>query len=127
MSDLESKSEHSAVVRSICKANENRFNVLCNLDSEKYYVAGLFPDVILEDKTTGKPAFIIEVKKNGNIARCIQQWKSVPAIPATLYIIVPEYDLDSAKSIAQVIGLKTKFGSYRIPETTGGAIVAYDK
>jgi len=108
--------EHDNVVESIVKANEPRFTVLSNVGKDEHYIAQLFPDVILIDKTTEKPVFIIEVKKNGNIAQCIQQWKAVPSIPATIYIVVPENDLSNAKAIAQVVGLNTRFGTYSLDE-----------
>lgn len=106
--------EHDLVVKAIGDANAERFNVLSNLEKEQHYIVQMFPDLILMDKTTNKPVFIIEVKKNGNIAQCIQQWKSVPNIPSTLYILVPESDLPNTKSILQVVGLNARVGSYSI-------------
>lgn len=107
-------SEHVLVVNQIKRSLSSQYNVMTNVDEDLHYVASLFPDLIVQDKTTLKTLFIIEVKKNGNIAQCIQQWKNIPNIPATLYIIVPESDLQNAKTIAQVVGLKTRFGSYKI-------------
>ena len=117
--------EHDAVVRALCDSNASRYKVLSNLEGENHNVAGLFPDILLQD-TTGNLIFIIEVKKNGNIAPCIQQWKSVPKMPAFLYIVVPEGDLSNAKSIAQVVGLQPKFGSYTIEPATKKVIVKYE-
>ena len=61
-----------------------------------------------------KIQFIIEVKKNGGVAQCIQAWKSLPSVPATLYIVVPKELLSEAKKVAQIVGLSTRFGSYTI-------------
>jgi|GEM_PF-6375606 len=113
MTALNPKEEHDAVVRALCKENEAKFKVLNNLDEEKHYVAGRFPDIIFQDKE-GKLMFILEVRKNGTIAECIQQWKSVKPLPAFLYVVVPESDLQNAKSIARVIGLNVKFASYTL-------------
>lgn len=107
-------SEHDLVVKTICDANNLHYKVLCNLDKEEYYIAQMFPDIILLDKAGEKPVFIIEVKKNGNIAKCIQQWKSVPSIPATLYVIVPETEETNARAIADVVGLSFRLGTYAI-------------
>jgi hypothetical protein len=118
--------EHDNIVRLLCESNAKRYaKVLHNLDGEKNSVAGLFPDVIIQD-ANGTLLFIIEVKKNGNIAQCIQQWKSVPKIPAFLYIVVPEIDLANAKSIAQVVGLQAKFGYYKKDETTQKIEIKYE-
>jgi hypothetical protein len=106
--------EHDRVVESIRDANSATFNILTNLAGEQNYIGSIFPDLILIDKKTNLPVFIIEVKKNGNIATSMQQWKTSPNVPATLYFIVPESDLSNAKSIAQVIGLQTRFGYYKI-------------
>ena len=108
--------EHDIVVNAIIAANKADYTALSNIEKEENYIAQLFPDIILLDKKTEKPVFKIEVKKNGNIAQCIQQWKSVPNIPATLYIIVPLTDLANAKSIAGVVGLNTRFGSYTVDD-----------
>lgn len=106
--------EHDKVVAKIRDSNSAQFKVLANLGEEQNYIGQMFPDLIFLDKTTEKPLFIIEVRKNGNIAPCIQQWKSALSIPATLYIIVPEPDMPTAKSVAQVVGLQTRFGHYTI-------------
>ena len=118
-------SEHDKVVAFIRDIQSPHFKVLDNLGGDKNYIAQLFPDIILINKNTEEPAFIIEVKRNGNIAQCIQQWNSVPSIPATLYIIVPETDLATAKSVAQVVGLQTKFGTYSI-DGIGNIDVKYE-
>lgn len=118
------RQEHTAVIRTLCESNKERFKVLCNLETASHHIAGLFPDIILQDKNSENVLFIIEVRKNGEIATCLQQWKTVPNIPAVLYIIVPESDLLNAKAIAQVIGLQVKFGSYK---TANGVItVTYE-
>jgi hypothetical protein len=106
--------EHDIVVAAIRDANSARFTPLTNVGGEQHFIAQMFPDIILMDKATNRPAFIIEVKKNGSIAQCIQQWKSVISIPATLYIVVPQSDLPTAKSILQVVGLQARVGSYSI-------------
>jgi len=108
--------EHDLIVANIANANKDTYKILSNTGKDDYYVGSMFPDLILVDKTTDKPVFIIEVKKNGNIAQCIQQWKAVSSIPATLYIVVPLTDLPNAKAIAQVVGLNTRFGSYTIDD-----------
>ena len=117
--------ERFNVVSAIRDGNSATYEVLTNLEKDAHYVGHMFPDLILLDKVTKLPVFIIEVKKNGNIAQCIQQWKTVTSIPATLYIVVPELDLSNAKSIAEVVGLKTKFGSYKVSEA-GKVIVKYE-
>ncbi len=111
--DKLTNNEHDDVVRYLCETNNTRYKALNNLEGEKHNISGLFPDIIIQDANNNL-LFIIEVKKNGNIAQCIQQWKNVPEIPAFLYIVVPEGDLSNAKSIAQVVGLQAKFGSYKI-------------
>lgn len=111
--ETENKNEHDKVVRALSEANKQKYTVLSNIDGEEHHVAGIFPDLLLKDSANNL-IFIIEVKKNGNIAPCLQQWKSVSKMPAILYLIVPETDLSNAKSIAQVIGLQVKFGSYKI-------------
>ena len=118
--------EHDKVVSAIRDGNASRYKVLTNLEKYEHYISQLFPDLILLDRETDKPVFIIEVKRNGNIAQCIQQWKNVPSIPATLYILVPESDLANAKSIAEVVGLKTKFGTYYIDENGNNIRVKYE-
>lgn len=117
--------EHDAVVRYISEKNKNRYKVLSNLDGEKVYVGGLFPDILFQD-TAGNLLFIVEVKNNGYIAQCIQQWKNATTIPAVLYIIVPENELANAKSIAQVVGLQVRFGSYTLDTQTNEVTVKYE-
>jgi hypothetical protein len=119
------RQEHDAVVRTLCDSNNARFKVLCNVEQESYHIAGLFPDIILQDKNSDSALFIIEVRKNGGIATCLQQWKNIPKIPAVLYIVVPENDLSNTRAIAQVIGIQVKFGSYKI-ESNGVATVKYE-
>ena len=105
--------EHDDVVRAIIKAQEPTFEILSNIDGEKNFISGVFPDIILLDKSTKQPVFIIEVKKNGQIQGCLQQWNTISNLPATLYVVVPESDLSGAKLVATSIGLKAKFGTYR--------------
>lgn len=106
--------EHDNVVREIARLQQgDRFEVLTNIDGEKNFISDIFPDIILLDKASKLPTFIIEVKRNGFIAPCLQQWKAIASIPATLYIVVPEHDLPQAKLMAATIGLKSKFGTYK--------------
>jgi len=119
------KKIHDNVVRYICEQNKNRFEVLNNLKNEEVFVGGLFPDIIFKDKATGKLKFILEVKRNGGIAQCLQQWKTAPVTSAILYIIVPKDELSNAKSIAQVVGIPVRFGYYEIKKT-GEVIVKYE-
>ena len=119
------KQEHDEVVLAVCQHNSANYVSLNNLDGEKHHVSGLFPDILLQDKL-GNLIFIIEVRRNGGIAQCIQQWKSVSQIPGILYILVPEQDLGNAKSIAQVVGLTCKFGSYRRDPETQKIAVKYE-
>jgi hypothetical protein len=114
--------EHSEVIKAIIATNEKNFSILSNLGKDENYIAHMFPDLIFLDKATNKPVFIIEVKKNGNIAQCIQQWKTLSSIPATLYIVVPETDLANAKSIAEVVGLKTRFGAYTLNDNNSVSV-----
>ncbi len=110
------------VITAIRDAN-SKYTVLDNLDKEENHVAGLFPSLILKD-AKGNSVFIIEVRRNGEIAKCIQQWKAVSSIPATLYIVVPEGDLQTAQSVAQVVGLQTRFGSFTSDEN-GNVSIKY--
>lgn len=106
--------ESYLVVEHIKALLSDRFKVLCNVGIEQYYIGALFPDVIVMDKATDKILFAIEVKKNGQLSDRILQWKNLPSFPATLYIVVPEAELNNAKGIAAVSGLKAKFGYYTI-------------
>lgn len=119
-------SERERVITHIKDEFSNRFNVLTNIEKEENYIANIFPDLIFLDKESNQPVFILEVKKNGRIASCMQQWKNVSSIPATLYIIVPDDELANAKSIAEVVGLNNRFGSYKIDEQTNEIVVTYD-
>lgn len=118
--------EHDLVVAFIRDSQSDRFKVLDNLGKEEHYISQMFPDIILLSKQTNEPAFIIEVKNNGKIAPCIQQWKTIQNIPATLYIIVPEADFETAKSIAQVVGLQARFGRYNIDHESLVVSVKYE-
>jgi hypothetical protein len=104
--------EHDDVVRRIIELQESHFEVLNNLKGENNFLSGIFPDVILLDKISKQPVFIIEVKRNGQVSNCLQQWKNIANIPATLYIIVPEAEISSAKLIGTTLGIKAKFGTY---------------
>jgi hypothetical protein len=110
----------------MCERNKERFNILNNLEGEKHYIGSIFPDIIFKDKASDTPRFIIEIKKNGGIAQCLQQWKSASVIPAVLYIIVPENELATAKSVAQVVGLQVRFGTYTVNNTTSEVDVKYE-
>ncbi|PGH38003.1 MAG: hypothetical protein CRN43_17820, partial [Candidatus Nephrothrix sp. EaCA] len=50
---------------------------------------------------------------------CILQWKNLSSLPATLYIVVPKAELNNAKGIAAINGLKAKFGYYTISPNDG--------
>jgi len=57
--------EHDAVVKSISEANQVRYptyKIVNNIGGEKTNVAGMFPDIIIQD-AAGNLLFIIEVKK----------------------------------------------------------------
>ncbi len=125
MTEQTEKEKHDRVVRHIRSKNMERFTTLDNLEGEKNFINGIFPDLIFKDKL-GNTLFIIEVKRNGGIAQCLQQWKTVPNIPAVLYLIVPEAELSSAKAVAQAIGITVRFGSYKIEETTNEVTVKYE-
>jgi hypothetical protein len=120
------KERHDKVVRHISEKNSERFTVLDNLDGEKNFVGGLFPDLIFQDKQLGNTLFVLEVKRNGGIAQCLQQWKTLSNIPAVLYLIVPEAELSGAKSIAQAVGIPVRFGTYRIDDVTNEVAVKYE-
>jgi len=112
-------SESYLVVQQIEKILSDRFKILCNVDTPQYYIGGLFPDVIVMDKATDKILFAIEVKKSGQLPNCILQWKNLSSLPATLYIVVPKAELNNAKGIAAINGLKAKFGYYTISPNDG--------
>ena len=118
------KIEHDNVVNHIANNNKHAYEVLSNVDKEEHYISSVFPDLILLNKETKKPVIIIEVKRNGGIANCMQAWKNVPNLPATLWFIVPELELPNAKQIAQVIGLKARFGKYTLKD--GNVNVVYE-
>jgi len=122
---MDNKTEHDIVVANIRDVLSVNYKVLTNLGVEQNHIGQMYPDAIIFDKVTDRPIFIIEVRKNGTIAPCIQQWKSAQTIPAILYIIVPETDLPTAKSVAQVVGLKLRFGSYKI-DSDNKATVNYE-
>jgi hypothetical protein len=111
---IEQSSEQFKVATKIKELFQNRFDLLVNVDKEEHFIGTMFPDIVFLDKKTKLPLFIIEIKKNGRIATCMQQWKSQPKIPATLYVIVPQSELQNAKSIAAVTGLNTRFGYYTL-------------
>lgn len=112
------KAEHDSVVKHLAERFGSKYNVLSNLEKEQHFVAGIFPDLILMDKATNKPMFIIEVKRNGGIATCLHQWKNVKGgVPATLYIVLPETDLKNAQEVSRVIGMLPRFGTYKTDST----------
>jgi hypothetical protein len=119
--------EHDAVVRYLIEANDARYKVLSNLEEKKHHVAGMFPDILLRDKADKNLLFIMEVKRNGEIGLCIQLWKTIKPLPAVLYIIVPESDLDNAKANAQLAGLPAKFGTYSVNPITQQVAVRYER
>lgn len=108
--------EHDKVVKYLEKSFSNSYTVCSNLGKEEYFISSIFPDLILKNKQTGTIMFIIEVKKNGEVAKCLQQWKTVNNIPAILYLFVPALELSNAKAVAQAIGIQVKFGSYEFVE-----------
>lgn len=107
-------SEHDKVTNYLAKYFEPVYTVLSNVESPKHYISSIFPDLILQDKTDKKIQFIIEVRKNGGIAQCMQAWKSIPSVPSTLYIVVPKDTLSESKKVAEIIGLSARFGWYEI-------------
>lgn len=112
---VENGTEQHAVVQAIEKMLVSHYTVVSNIAQEQHYIGGFFPDIIVMDKISGNVLFAIEVRKNGQVSHCIQQWKSVtPNLPATLYIVVPESELSNAQGIAAVNGLKAKFGTYKM-------------
>ena len=111
---IENSTEQYKVSQKILEMFKDRFDILINIDKEEHFIGTLFPDIVFVDKKTKAPLFIIEIKKNGRISICMNAWKSAPVIPATLYIIVPESELQNAKSIAAVTGVKSRFGYYTL-------------
>jgi len=126
MEKLTEKETHDKVVCRIRDGNKERFAVLDNLAGEKNFISGIFPDLIFQDKTSGETLFVVEVKKNGNIAQCLQQWKTIPNIPIILYLIVPEDELSNAKSIAQVIDIPVRFGTYKLDGENNEVTIRYE-
>ncbi len=110
---VEVNTEQYSVVKHIEKILSPNFKVVTNIGAEQHYIGGFFPDIIVMDKKDDV-LFAIEVRRNGQVSNCIQQWKSASNLPATLYIVVPEAELDNAKGIAALNGLKAKFGTYKI-------------
>ena len=108
------KEEYQLVVNQLEADLANSYDILSNFSKAKYQIASFFPDLILSNKLTQKPQFIIEIRRNGDIARCLQQWKSVPYLPAFLFLIVPETDKDNARDIANALGIQIGLYSYRI-------------
>jgi hypothetical protein len=110
--------EHDKVVHFISEHQKDRFEVLTNFNGEQNFIGNMYPDIILVDSISKQPVFVIEVKRNGEIARCIQQWQSFSRLPATLYIVVPESDLSTAKLVAATHGVNAKFGYYTYDPNT---------
>lgn len=124
---IEKSSEQFNVAQRIREQFAPRFDVLVNSDAEEHFIGQMFPDVILLDKQTKNPLFIIEIKRNGTTAACMKQWKSQPHIPATLYMVVPKTELENAKSMSAYLGLNTRFGYYSInPETKEVTELTFD-
>jgi len=113
---IDNSSEQHLVALKIKEQLSHSFDVLINLDKEEHFIGTIFPDIVLVDKKNKTPLFIIEIKKNGRIPACMNLWKSAPSIPATLYMIVPKKELDTAKLYSTVTGLKLKFGTYEYDE-----------
>jgi len=110
---IELNTEQYKVANLIKDRFDEDFDILINLENEEHYLGNMFPDIILLNKVTKTPLFVIEIRKNGRISECMKQWVN-SNIPATLYIVVPQKELSNAKSIATVIGLKSRFGWYSI-------------
>ena len=103
----------------IQKKHQNSFQVISNFGDNKTSIGGIYPDIIMYDINDTKkevPVFIIEVKRNGDIAPCLQTWKLQSSIPAILYIVVPHNETATAKSIANAVGISVKFGSYTLDD-----------
>ena len=109
-------SEQYKVAQKIQDMFKNVYDVLLNIDNEEHFVGTVFPDIVLVDIKLKTPLFIIDIRKNGDIGNCFQQWKTRGHIPVTLYIIVPKQDIGNAKSIAAITGVNAKFGSYTLNE-----------
>ncbi|MBN8697408.1 MAG: hypothetical protein J0L87_12830 [Bacteroidetes bacterium] len=123
---VENGTEQLAVVKVIQSMLASHYTVVSNIAQEQHHIGGFFPDIIVMDKDNGNALFAIEVRKNGQVSHCIQQWKSVtPHLPATLYIVVPEAELENAQAIAAVNGLKAKFGTYKMKSDGGVANVNF--
>ncbi|MFN8277898.1 MAG: hypothetical protein U0T84_10455 [Chitinophagales bacterium] len=123
---LAQNSEQHKVAEKIRSMFVNRFDALVNVDKEEHYIGTMFPDMILVDKKTKSPLFIIEIRNNGQIAACMNAWKAAPAISATLYIIVPKEEFEKSKSMATVIGVRSRFGYYIIDKNTGAIEVVFE-
>jgi hypothetical protein len=107
------KQEHDLVVRQAQQDLSGIYNILSNLEKAQHQIGSFFPDLILLNKETNRPQFIVEITRNGNIARCLQRWKSVTDLPALLYLIVPESDRANARDISNALGIPIGLGFYK--------------
>jgi len=123
---VENSTEQFKVAQKIKEQFQSRFEVLINLDTEEHFIGTMFPDMVFVDKKTKTPLFIIEIKKNGRIAACMNAWKAATKIPATLYIIVPQLELQNAKSIATVTGVNARFGYYTLDKNGDVLAVTFE-
>jgi hypothetical protein len=115
---IEKNTEQHLVSLKIKELFSSRFEIISNVDSEEYFIGTRFPDMLFLDKKTKSPLYIIEIKKNGAISQCVEQWKKQTTVPATLYIIVPQGELEKAKSVAAITGLNARFGYYTVGENS---------
>ena len=119
--------EKEQVVKRIVEQLSDTFNVNFNpKDNPTHHIAGSFPDVILANKESGDIDFVIEIKKNGDIANDAQKLKELSHLSSTLYILVPQSELKNAKLVADLNGIKARFAWYELNETNEVDIIRFE-
>lgn len=110
MDPNEKRSVQSYIIRTL----NDSFDVIINdPDNPVNIVDGkFFPDVILKNKTSHEISFIIEIRKNGDIAKNITHFKELSELPFTVYIIVPKVNHIDTKNIIEASNLSVKLGYY---------------
>jgi len=79
------------------------------------HINNYYPDIIITDKNSKAPKFIIEVETPDSINfNETTQWKSYSTLGGLFYLLVPLNLKNQAELLCRQQGIKARFGTYHI-------------
>ncbi len=119
MAQILHSDDHDTVVRKytelVLKNNPDKFRIATNLEgSDRIMVAGLAPDIVIQDAKGAEILVAIEVETATSIDnnQAAERWKPISEKAPVFQLLLPKGTVARAKRICKKLGIKAKLQEY---------------